>query len=158
MSTVTEGDSDSDGDWIAPKDLLPGGKGGSFGDFGQFEAPDETGVSVGCVTQDYSMQNVLLQIGLTLMSLQGMVVHSVKQWVLKCDSCMHMTTEMDRMFCPECGNPSLARLGVTLQQDGTPRFHYRRNRVCVPAFDVVIAVDASLLDRVFVCGCSGVPA
>ena len=34
-----------------------------------------------------SGQNVLLQIGLNLLSLEGMAVHSVRQWVLKCDSC-----------------------------------------------------------------------
>jgi RNA-binding protein NOB1 len=33
------------------------------------------------------MQNVLLQIGLNLVSLNGRAVRTVKQWVLKCDAC-----------------------------------------------------------------------
>lgn len=71
---------------------------------------------------------MLLQMGLNLFSVQGLVVRSVKQWVLKCDACFEITKQMDRMFCPSCGNAALARLGVTLQKNGKPRYHYRRNR------------------------------
>ncbi len=74
------------------------------------------------------MQNVLLQIGLNLLSLDGMAVHSVRSWVLKCDSCYDITTKTDKLFCPSCGNPTLAKLGVTLRQDGQPIFHYRKGR------------------------------
>jgi RNA-binding protein NOB1 len=85
------------------------------------------------MTTDYAMQNVLLQMGLLLASHSGKLIRSVKQWVLKCDSCFSIwpanpTNPVDAMFCKKCGNATLARLGVTLGADGTPRYHYKKNR------------------------------
>jgi hypothetical protein len=35
---------------------------------------------------------------------------------------------MDKLFCPKCGNATLAKLGVTLRSNGVPEYHYRRGR------------------------------
>jgi hypothetical protein len=35
---------------------------------------------------------------------------------------------MDKLFCPRCGNASLAKLGVTLRRDGQPDYHYAKGR------------------------------
>ena len=88
---------------------------------------------VACVTADFAMQNVLLQMGLLLATHSGKVVQSVKQWVLKCDACFGIfpispTSLADNTFCRRCGNATLARLGVTLGADGAPRYHYKKNR------------------------------
>lgn len=37
----------------------------------------------GCVTTDFAMQNVLVQMGLPLLSVNGMTITSIKQWVLR---------------------------------------------------------------------------
>lgn len=134
------------------------------------------GLCVGCVVYPCLLpQNVLLQIGLNLLSLDGVAVKSVRQYVLKCDACyeyvgapsrlcvrahspqtppsptrstwgvvpdvvcasapppswpvcLSITTKMDKLFCPSCGNPSLAKLGVTLRKNGQPDFHYAKGR------------------------------
>jgi len=83
---------------------------------------------VGCITSDFAMQNVLLQMGLNLASVGGKVVRSVRSWVLKCDACFTITDDMSRLFCKACGNATLSRLGVTLGPDGAPRYHYKKNR------------------------------
>ena len=41
---------------------------------------------------------------------------------------LSITTKMDKLFCPSCGNPSLAKLGVTLRKNGQPDFHYAKGR------------------------------
>jgi hypothetical protein len=40
-----------------------------------------------CMTGDYAMQNVALQMGLNLISMDGMSVRHVKTWVLRCHGC-----------------------------------------------------------------------
>ena len=85
-------------------------------------------VLVGCITTDFAMQNVLLQLGLQLASTGGKVVRSVKSWVFKCDACFTICTDMSKLFCPRCGGATLARLGVTVGPDGAPRYHYKRER------------------------------
>ncbi|OQS03607.1 RNA-binding protein NOB1 [Thraustotheca clavata] len=72
---------------------------------------------VGCITTDYSMQNVMLQMGLNLLSTDGMVIKRVKQWVLKCAACYKTTTELTRQFCPVCGNATLERVACSLDKD-----------------------------------------
>lgn len=115
-----EGESSCDDEWFGP-DNLPSVEGAA-------DAVAAAAVRVGCITTDYAMQNVLLQIGLNLLSLDGVAVKSVRQYVLKCDACYDITTKMDKLFCPSCGNPSLAKLGVTLRKNGQPDFHYAKGR------------------------------
>jgi rRNA maturation endonuclease Nob1 len=40
-----------------------------------------------CMTGDYAMQNVALQLGLNLVNMEGNGVRSVKTWVLRCHGC-----------------------------------------------------------------------
>jgi RNA-binding protein NOB1 len=42
---------------------------------------------VGCITTDYALQNVLLQMGMMLISVDGLVIKRVKQFVLQCFGC-----------------------------------------------------------------------
>jgi RNA-binding protein NOB1 len=134
-------DDDSDGEWIGPTGPEPevtsslpssipgGGDGGAGGGGGGGPARR----LAACVTTDFAMQNTLLQMGLLLATHSGKVVDCVKQWVLKCDACFSIwpispTRPDHNLFCKKCGNATLARLGVTLGADGTPRYHYKRFR------------------------------
>lgn len=44
-------------------------------------------VAVGCMTADFAMQNVLLQLGLNLVGTEGKRIQKVKTWVLRCHAC-----------------------------------------------------------------------
>eukprot|EP00246_Nothoceros_aenigmaticus_P014076 TRINITY_DN5184_c0_g1_i1.p1 TRINITY_DN5184_c0_g1~~TRINITY_DN5184_c0_g1_i1.p1 ORF type:complete len:169 (+),score=18.36 TRINITY_DN5184_c0_g1_i1:3-509(+) len=65
------------------------------------------------------MQNVLLQIGLRLVSAGGLQVQELHRWVLKCQACNHVTADAGRMFCPKCGSGgTLYRMSVTVGANG----------------------------------------
>ncbi|KAK1231856.1 20S-pre-rRNA D-site endonuclease nob1 [Marasmius sp. AFHP31] len=110
---------DGEGEWITPTnvglhksralDLLPsdGGK------KGKGKAKNEF-ISVGCMTADFAMQNVLLQMGLNLVGTEGKRIQRVKTWVLRCHACFKICKDSSKKFCPSCGNPSLLRASVTL--------------------------------------------
>ncbi|KAG6615505.1 RNA-binding protein NOB1 [Phytophthora cinnamomi] len=83
---------------------------------------------VACITTDFSMQNVMLQIGLRLLSTEGMIIKRVKQWILRCIACFTTSTEMDRLFCPKCGNSTMERVSYSLDRDGHMTFYTRANR------------------------------
>lgn len=125
-------DDDGDGAWITP--LPPSSR--AAGSDSSLTTRIESAVAaeaaprteIVCITSDFAMQNVLLQIGLTLASDQGKLVREVKTWVLKCDACFNITDKMDKLFCPTCGNATLARLGVSIGADGAPSYHYKRHR------------------------------
>ncbi|PKI83638.1 Nob1p [Malassezia vespertilionis] len=44
-------------------------------------------MSVACMTADFAVQNALLQMGLNLVSTDGMQIERVKSWVLRCHAC-----------------------------------------------------------------------
>ena len=82
-------------------------------------APADDGAAVGCMTTDYAMQSVLLQMGLKLLSVEGMVLRSIKQWVLRCSGCFTEHRDAGRAFCSKCGNATLTRLAAIVRADGS---------------------------------------
>ncbi|GAB5369774.1 hypothetical protein AAMO2058_001434800 [Amorphochlora amoebiformis] len=114
-----------EGEWITPDnvddrefDLVPVGNAGENG---------ERKSSVSCVTTDFTMQNVCLQIGLGLKSPDGRSINTVRRWQLQCYSCFHnIIGDLSKQFCPRCGNASLARVSVTVE-NGIVRYR-RSNR------------------------------
>lgn len=94
-------EDDGEGEWITASnvalhksralDLLPaeeapsktrGGKGCSRGN-----SKGQDTLAAGCMTADFAMQNVLLQMGLNLVGVEGKRIDRVKTWVLRCHAC-----------------------------------------------------------------------
>ena len=82
---------DGEGEWITPSnvaihksralDLLPGNE------LGGKHTKRNQPIGSGCMTADFAMQNVLLQMGLNLVGLEGKRIEKVKNWVLRCHAC-----------------------------------------------------------------------
>ncbi|KAL3499355.1 hypothetical protein ACH5RR_038448 [Cinchona calisaya] len=96
--------------------------------------------SVACVTSDYAMQNVLLQMGLRLLAPGGMQIRELHRWVLKCHACYKVTTDIGRIFCPNCGNGgTLRKVAVTVGENGIilaarrPRVSVRGTKFSLPS-------------------------
>ncbi|KAL1559822.1 RNA-binding NOB1-like protein [Salvia divinorum] len=95
--------------------------------------------SVACITADYAMQNVLLQMGLRLLAPGGMQIRELHRWVLKCHACSKVTTEIGKIFCPTCGNGgTLRKVAVTVSDNGIilaarrPRVSLRGTKYSLP--------------------------
>ncbi|KAJ9106111.1 hypothetical protein QFC21_001253 [Naganishia friedmannii] len=71
-------------------------------------------LDVACMTGDYAVQNVLMQIGLNLVGSGGKKIGQVKSWVLRCHACF---------------NPSLIRASVTTTGGSIPttQIHLKQN-------------------------------
>lgn len=136
-------EDDGEGEWITPAnvaihksralDLLPSS------DSSRWRGKNKTNevIPVGCMTADFAMQNVLLQMGLNLVGTEGRRIQKVKSWVLRCHACFKICKDSSKKFCPSCGNPSLLRASVTISDPGAspdtpamqvhlkPNFQYR---------------------------------
>uniref|UniRef100_A0ACD5TBD6 Uncharacterized protein n=1 Tax=Avena sativa TaxID=4498 RepID=A0ACD5TBD6_AVESA len=95
--------------------------------------------TVACVTSDYAMQNVILQIGLRLLAPGGMQIRQLHRWVLKCHACYKVTQEIGKIFCPKCGNGgTLRKVSVTVGENGItmasrrPRVTLRGTKFSLP--------------------------
>ena len=118
---ATQDSGDEDDSWITPENLETV-KSKMMG-IKLEDGKKETQVVVACVTTDYAMQNVLLQLGIPILSAaDGRVIKRTKQFVLRCFACFKTTEDMSRKFCPKCGNlDTLKRVSVTTDQKGNRR-------------------------------------
>eukprot|EP01026_Neomeris_dumetosa_P067831 TRINITY_DN6627_c0_g1_i7.p2 TRINITY_DN6627_c0_g1~~TRINITY_DN6627_c0_g1_i7.p2 ORF type:complete len:559 (+),score=79.66 TRINITY_DN6627_c0_g1_i7:63-1739(+) len=83
-----------------------------------FESQEKMTRAVQCVTSDFAMQNVLLQLGLQLRSPDGRRITEVRQWALRCRGCQFVVRESGRIFCPTCGKATLDKVEVTVGSNG----------------------------------------
>jgi RNA-binding protein NOB1 len=133
LPAPADGDVDDDAGWVTPATLaaaLARGFGAAPGGSRAPAAPaPPASAPVACATVDYTVQNVLLGMGLGVLGVGGRVVRRVKAFVLKCDACFDVVRDTARLFCPRCGNATLARMGVTVDAAGREHFHVKRDRV-----------------------------
>ena len=52
---------------------------------------------VACVTADFAMQNVILQLGLRLISPTGQAIRQLRRWVLRCTACSRLCKVRSRL-------------------------------------------------------------
>lgn len=80
---------------------------------------DEEMPQVACITADFAMQNVLIQMGLHCLSMDGICIRRARTYVLRCFACFKRTSDMTRIFCPACGNKgTLKKVAVELDENG----------------------------------------
>jgi len=113
---------DDDG-WITPSNVKTvKSKALNNGASDNSEAINET-LPVACITTDFSMQNVLIQMGIPVLSVDGLLIRTARSYVLKCRVCPGVTRQMTKKFCPECGNPSLQRASVSVDSSGQRHYY-----------------------------------
>ncbi|XP_013380649.1 RNA-binding protein NOB1 [Lingula anatina] len=115
-------DDDDDGGWITPSNIHQIRQ--QMGDHNTQRAD----VEVGCITTDFAMQNVLIQMGLNVVSVDGMLIKQAKSYVLRCFACFKITTNMMKAFCPNCGNQTLQKIAMTVGDDGSVHYHLSRRK------------------------------
>ncbi|NWV67604.1 NOB1 protein, partial [Malurus elegans] len=113
-------ESDDEG-WITPSNLKQAQQ-----DTGQCDTTP-AGIQVGCVTTDFAMQNVLLQMGLHVLAVNGMLIRQARSYILRCHGCFRTTSDMTKVFCPHCGNKTLKKVAVSVSDDGSLHMHFSRN-------------------------------
>ena len=69
-------DEDDDEGWITPKNFAQK----RLEMFGVDAEKKQEQVKVACMTTDFAMQNVLRQMGLNVVSVDGVVIHETKTW------------------------------------------------------------------------------
>ncbi|XEU94829.1 hypothetical protein FSHL1_000113 [Fusarium sambucinum] len=117
--------SDDEGGWITPSNLKKH-QAASAG-----AAPPSTPVQktlqAAVLTSDYAMQNVALRMNLNLVAPSLARITHLKNWVLRCHGCFKITKEMDKQFCPTCGQPTLMRTSCSTDEHGNFKVHLKKN-------------------------------
>jgi len=86
-----------------------------------------------CATTDFAMQNVILQMNLELLSVDGVRVRRLKTWVTRCGACYTIygndeRKKTERLFCDKCGSDALQRIAASVDRHtGRLKLHMRKN-------------------------------
>lgn len=108
-------DSDDESGFVGEKDLenLRNGFSG--------ERKEKDGFvffGVGIVTEDFAMQNIILQMGIPLLNKDGKAIQRVKSFVLECFSCWKISRKTDKIFCKACGKNTLLKVTCEFNDEG----------------------------------------
>ncbi|KAH6882325.1 Nin one binding Zn-ribbon like-domain-containing protein [Alternaria rosae] len=119
-------ESDSDGDWITPQNLTEHqAKDGAIQP--QIRTTANRQLDVATMTIDFAMQNVLLQMNLQLLSTNMQRIKNVNTKVLRCHACFNIVKQMDKQFCPRCGQATLQRVSCSTNAAGEFKIHLAKN-------------------------------
>ncbi|CAD1473864.1 unnamed protein product, partial [Heterotrigona itama] len=89
---------------------------------------EQKSVTIACLTMDFAMQNVLKQIGLNVVALDGRIIKQMRTYIFRCHACYKTTSIMTKIFCPNCGNKTLKKVAVTLNEAGKQEIHINFRR------------------------------
>eukprot|EP00347_Sterkiella_histriomuscorum_P012631 403367830 len=111
-------DEEEGGQWITPENIhkhILGGETAPIKKKNQEDGPQ----LVQMITSDYAMQNVIIQLGFKLLSLDGRRITRVKRFKLLCRACQKLNLNVEKMFCDHCGSHTLIKVSVYIKEDGT---------------------------------------
>ena len=92
-----------------------------------------------CATTDFAMQNVILQMNLELLSVDGVKIRKLKSWVMRCGACYKVYTNAStsdaaagplgkRLFCDHCGSDMMQRIAASVDgKTGRLRLHFSKH-------------------------------
>ncbi len=121
---VPSDDDDDAGEWITP-DNIEKFKKASTWQVAVSKPSPSVQVQVACITTDFAMQNVLLQMRLRLYSPDGRRIKRLKNWLLRCHACYCTTKDMGKKFCPKCGGATLIRTSYSVDSLGQMTLYLR---------------------------------
>jgi RNA-binding protein NOB1 len=117
--------SDDEGGWITPSNLKKHQAASSGAALPS--SPVQKTLQAAVLTSDYAMQNVALRMNLNLVAPSLARITHLKNWVLRCHGCFKITKEMDKQFCPTCGQPTLMRTSCSTDEYGNFKVHLKKN-------------------------------
>ena len=114
--------------------LEPGKQGGEGASNVPIPAGPPASQRAACATTDFAMQNVILQMNLELLSVDGIKVRKLKSFVTRCGACFKVYTSQEntgplnrRLFCDKCGSDMMQRIAASVDgKTGRLRLHLSR--------------------------------
>ncbi|KAJ3472789.1 hypothetical protein NLG97_g10717 [Lecanicillium saksenae] len=115
--------SDDDGGWITPSNVK---KHKAQGNGSTPSKNAQRTLQAAVLTSDFAMQNVALRMNLNLITPAFTRITQLRTWVLRCHGCFKVTKDMEKQFCPSCGQPTLMRTSCSTDEQGNFRLHLKK--------------------------------
>lgn len=105
----------TDQDWVSSKNVEE-----KIAKFKTYEDTTSKKELKGCflITDDYTVQNVCLKMGINVISVNGMMVRGLKNFLFKCYTCNQFNFDTTILFCQNCGYNTLMKIGYKINDKG----------------------------------------
>ena len=107
---------DGDGEWITPKNISRVREKRATKNLQSVDKEEPIGAA--CISADFAMQNVMMRMGIKVLSMNGMLIKKAKKFVLKCNACFNVIYKMESAFCDRCGSDFLVKVSMTVDKKG----------------------------------------
>ena len=125
MSQPEDEDSEDSDGWITPKNIKR--VQAAENEKASSTSSVKTLMRTAIITTDFAMQNVILQIGLNLLSPNLNRISNIRTYILRCHACFQTVKDTSKQFCPRCGKPTLTRVSCSTNGKGEFRIHLKKN-------------------------------
>jgi len=75
-------------------------------------------LNISLCTSDFAVQNLALKIGLQVLSIDGVRINQIRNYILKCYSCNTFNFDTSKLFCEFCGYNTLMKIGYSVDHKG----------------------------------------
>jgi len=119
-------EGDDDAGWISPENVEE--YKAALAETVDGQSKGDQVFKVACLTLDFAMQNVILQMNMNLVSVDGLAIHTCQKWVKRCLSCRKFVKDMELQYCKNCGSGVLQKLSYTVNKDGSIHYNLPRHK------------------------------
>jgi len=84
---------------------------------------NDDSIQVAAITTDFAIQNVMKQMLMNVISIDGLLIRSIKRWTLRCYACYKICMDVTKIFCPHCGYHSLKKVSYNIDEEGNLYYH-----------------------------------
>jgi len=119
------GSNDPEGEWITPSNIH------LHKNRVRKSVPLADLSDVGCITTDFAMQNVMIAMGLRLLSVKGLAITTIRQHVRRCHACWAVELDMEKQnsFCRKCGGHTLMKAVFHINANGVARYYMSQKAI-----------------------------
>lgn len=92
------------------------------------DAEDEKVFNIWLVSADFALQNVAVQMGIKLLSLDGRKITSIRRFIYECYLCWKKYRIYDEKvkLCSSCGYNSLSKIAYSIDDKGCMVLHRKK--------------------------------
>ena len=80
------------------------------------------------ITTDFAMQNVIMQMNIPLLNLDGKIITKLKTFILECFSCWEIIKKPNIVFCPSCGKNTVLKVTCEYKKNGDLILYRKKNK------------------------------
>ena len=113
--------SDDDEGWVTPSNIK-----NLKNEVEECDSEQKCNTSI--ITTDFAMQNVIMQMNIPLLNLDGKIISKLKTFVMECFSCWEIMKKPDVVFCSSCGKNTVLKVTCEYKKNGDLILYRKKNK------------------------------